>query len=195
MVVSQVHLYVVPTKAVNNITYSLAADSTESYLLDRTTDLHKEGDQAIERWIVINPPADFNGKQIQGTTSRLLTDSEAGAILDSSILFTYKKPVTDNQQWEANQRVSVGDVRLYNSIKYECIQSHTTLANWQPSIVPALWKIYVEPGSCPNWVQPTGAHDAYNIGDCVTFNGSEYESLINANVWSPSVYPAGWRKK
>lgn len=43
------------------------------------------------------------------------------------------------------------------------------------------------------WVQPTGAHDAYNIGDKVTFNGHLWESLIDANVWSPTVYPAGWR--
>jgi len=24
------------------------------------------------------------------------------------------------------------------------------------------------------------------------FNGLTYESVIDANVWSPSVYPAGW---
>lgn len=45
----------------------------------------------------------------------------------------------------------------------------------------------------PAWVQPTGAHDAYNIGDRVSFEGKNYESLLNANSWSPSVYPAGWK--
>lgn len=45
----------------------------------------------------------------------------------------------------------------------------------------------------PQWVQPTGAGDAYNIGDKVTFEGQHYESLINANVWSPTAYPAGWQ--
>lgn len=43
------------------------------------------------------------------------------------------------------------------------------------------------------WVQPTGAHDAYKKGDRVTFNGETYESVIDANVWSPSAYPAGWK--
>lgn len=66
--------------------------------------------------------------------------------------------------------------------------------------VPNVW----EPGvsgwhdapvdAIPEWVQPTGAHDAYNIGDQVMFAGSAYESVINANVWSPTAYPAGWRK-
>ena len=42
------------------------------------------------------------------------------------------------------------------------------------------------------FVQPTGAHDAYNLGDRVTFSGRVYESIINGNVWSPDVYPDGW---
>jgi len=40
-----------------------------------------------------------------------------------------------------------------------------------------------------------GAHDAYAKDACVTFNGKEYLSNINANVWSPTAYPAGWRLK
>ena len=42
----------------------------------------------------------------------------------------------------------------------------------------------------PDWVQPTGGHDAYKIGDKVTFNGQRYTSKINGNVWQPGVY--GW---
>lgn len=44
----------------------------------------------------------------------------------------------------------------------------------------------------PDWVQPLGAHDAYNTGDMVVYNGKVYESTIDANVWAPDVYPAGW---
>lgn len=44
-----------------------------------------------------------------------------------------------------------------------------------------------------DFVQPTGAHDAYQIGDKVRYNGQTYESLINGNVWAPDVYPAGWK--
>lgn len=42
------------------------------------------------------------------------------------------------------------------------------------------------------FVQPSGAHDAYNMGDRVRYNGRVYESVIDGNVWSPDVYPAGW---
>ncbi len=50
-----------------------------------------------------------------------------------------------------------------------------------------------EPEEWPEWVQPTGAHDAYNTGDKVTYNGKHYTSLLDGNVWSPDAYPAGWQ--
>ena len=46
----------------------------------------------------------------------------------------------------------------------------------------------------PDFVQPTGAHDAYKKGDKVKFEGKAYESLIDANAYSPSAYPAGWKE-
>ena len=49
-----------------------------------------------------------------------------------------------------------------------------------------------DPHAPAEFVQPTGAHDAYNLGDHVTFSGRVYESIINGNVWSPDVYPDGW---
>src|SRR5690625_4327408 len=63
---------------------------------------------------------------------------------------------------------------------------------WQP---PTAWREVVEEGSgAPEWVQPTGAHDAYQTGDTVTFEGQEYVSLIDGNTWSPTAYPQGWEK-
>lgn len=42
----------------------------------------------------------------------------------------------------------------------------------------------------PAWVQPTGGHDAYKVGDRVTHQGKVWESTANGNVWVPGVY--GW---
>ncbi len=44
----------------------------------------------------------------------------------------------------------------------------------------------------PEFVQPTGAHDAYAKGDKVRFGGKVYESNMDNNVYSPADYPAGW---
>lgn len=42
----------------------------------------------------------------------------------------------------------------------------------------------------PEWVQPTGAHDAYAQGAKVSHNGKKWTSDISANVYEPGVY--GW---
>lgn len=43
------------------------------------------------------------------------------------------------------------------------------------------------------WVQPTGAHDCYPLGAKVTYGGKEYESLIPANVWVPTLDARWWK--
>lgn len=44
----------------------------------------------------------------------------------------------------------------------------------------------------PEYVQPMGAHDAYNAGDKITYNGKKYICKMNGCVWNPDAYPAGW---
>ena len=43
----------------------------------------------------------------------------------------------------------------------------------------------------PEFVQPTGAHDAYQVGDKITWNGKHYICIFANCVWSPADYPAG----
>ena len=50
-----------------------------------------------------------------------------------------------------------------------------------------------KPETYPEFVQPTGAHDAYQIGDRVLYNGKVYESTIANNAYSPDAYPQGWK--
>ena len=44
----------------------------------------------------------------------------------------------------------------------------------------------------PEWVQPIGAHDAYEAGSKVSHNGKKWVSTAPANVWEPGVY--GWEE-
>lgn len=49
----------------------------------------------------------------------------------------------------------------------------------------------------PEYVQPTGAHDAYHKGDKVTYNGKHYICIApdgTACVWNPDAYPAYWQE-
>lgn len=46
----------------------------------------------------------------------------------------------------------------------------------------------------PSYVQPTGATDAYQVGDKVTFNGKKYKCILANCVWDPVTYPAAWEE-
>lgn len=46
----------------------------------------------------------------------------------------------------------------------------------------------------PEFKEPQGSHDAYNIGDKITYNGKKYVCKINGCVWDPETYPAGWQE-
>lgn len=92
-------------------------------------------------------------------------------------------------EWAVGLDVSVGEVYNYNGDLVEVIQAHTTQSDWSPDVTPALWKVYRAPNEVSVWVQPEGAHDAYNAGDKVTHNGVAYTSNVDGNVWEP---PTQW---
>lgn len=53
-----------------------------------------------------------------------------------------------------------------------------------------------EPEEWQEYVQPTGAHDAYYNGDKVIYNGDKYICTApegTACVWTPDAYPAYWQ--
>lgn len=47
----------------------------------------------------------------------------------------------------------------------------------------------------PEYKQPTGAHDAYHVGDKITYNGKHYTCVYAGCVWTPDTYPQGWREE
>lgn len=97
-------------------------------------------------------------------------------------------------QWVVEHAYVVGERLQYNGVLYRVVQAHTSQADWTPDITPALF-VVVSLDEWPDFVQPTGAHDAYNKGDKVTFEGKHYISLMDGNVYSPAAYPAGWQEQ
>lgn len=91
--------------------------------------------------------------------------------------------------WQAGTAYTVDERIRYNSTLYRCVQAHTSQADWTPDATPALWTV-VSLDEWPEWVQPTGAQDAYRVGDKVSHNGKHWTSDVDANVWEPGIY--GW---
>ena len=103
--------------------------------------------------------------------------------------------------WEANKQYKANDIVQYgtNSVGdpqlYLVLQAHKSQSNWLPDATASLYKkMGISESGYPIWTQPLCAVDAYNIGDIVSYNGKLYKSIINANVWAPDVYPAGWEE-
>lgn len=64
------------------------------------------------------------------------------------------------------------------------------VAGWRRNLIepPPVY----DPNVLPAWVQPTGGHDAYSIGDRVTHNGQNWESAWANNVWEPGIVAGAW---
>lgn len=97
--------------------------------------------------------------------------------------------------WDGGSVVyAVGDIVAYNGALYRCAQAHTSQAGWTPDATRALWTpmgvTEDDPEAVPEWVQPTGAHDAYPKDSHVMHNGVEWVSDMDGNVWEPGV--SGW---
>lgn len=91
--------------------------------------------------------------------------------------------------WQTDTAYTVDERIRYNSTLYRCVQSHTSQSDWTPDATPALWTV-VSLDEWPEWRQPTGAQDAYRVGDKVSHNGKHWISDYDNNTWEPSVF--GW---
>ena len=101
--------------------------------------------------------------------------------------------------WQIDHQYSAGDFFTYgeNSVGdpqlYKVAQEHTSQSDWKPDINPALYiAIGLDVSGYPVWSQPTGAHDAYNVGDIVYHDGTLYISNIVGNDTVPGTDERWW---
>jgi len=106
------------------------------------------------------------------------------------------KAPEQGEQWKqplgAHDAYAKGDVVTHDGVQWV---STVTPNTWRPGASgwhrkPEDDPETGEPG-IPEWVRPSGSHDAYALGDRVTYNGTTYESVHDgANTWAPDEY--GW---
>ena len=129
-------------------------------------------------------------KALQLFLSTMDVDTQAEEMMSVSSVFPAYQV---GKAYTAKQVFSYGFNAVGDPQLYQVLQDHTSAAEWTPDTAVSLYKaIGVTSGGYPEWVQPLGASDAYNTGDIVSYNGTLYQSTIDANVWAPDAYPAGW---
>lgn len=112
--------------------------------------------------------------------SKSLPDSEA---LNAMELFP----------WWSGKGVEykVDDRVRYEDFLFKCVQAHTSQEDWTPTAAVSLWVRVDDPSEeWPEWRQPVGAVDAYELGAKVSHNEKHWISNVANNVWEPGVY--GW---
>lgn len=92
-------------------------------------------------------------------------------------------------KWQVGKTYEKDDRIRYEDTLYKVLQAHTSQSDWTPDTAVSLY-VRVSIEEYPEWVQPTGSHDAYNTGDKVSHNGQHWISKMDANVYEPGVY--GW---
>ena len=116
--------------------------------------------------------------------------------IESNITEEQKTELDKLARTNANAENSYAPVQeqinnIYNELAQIKSQLNTILENpeegtEEPAEPPQTTDEY------PEYVQPTGAHDAYKIGDKITYNGKKYICKLDNCVWNPDEYPAGW---
>lgn len=91
--------------------------------------------------------------------------------------------------WREGEIYPAGVRVACEGVLYRCVQAHTSQDDWEPAATPALW-VRVSLEEWPSWLRPAGAHDAYNAGDKVSYEGRHYICTADANIYEPGVW--GW---
>lgn len=168
-----------PIEYEDYITFEVVEKSLEQITAEKLNEAKILQDEAVREF------------QLKEAQEKAQTFEDADA-LDNQSLFPFWEVGLEVKEKEKYQHLNAeNEVVLYKVLDGK---SHTTQSDWQPKDTPSLWLRVGYEGEILDWVQPTGAHDAYQIGDKVKFGGSTYESVIANNTWSPTAYPAGWKK-
>lgn len=95
----------------------------------------------------------------------------------------------------------VGDIRLawYEGTHqpWKCRQEHDTTTYPDITREGTAWRTFwipfhgTTPETAQNWIAPSGAHDQYNAGEYMVYNGQTYRALM-ATVYTPDEYAQAW---
>ena len=94
--------------------------------------------------------------------------------------------------WDEHWTGKAGAIVTDEGKCYRSIHDITDVStNTKPSETPSMWTQIGDPtAEYPEWVQPIGAHDAYDNGAKGSHDNTNWVSTIDGNVWKPGVY--GW---
>lgn len=96
--------------------------------------------------------------------------------------------------WDEHWTGKAGTILQDEGILYRSIHDVGPGQNTKPSQTPSMWTRIGSPiEEWPEWVQPIGAHDAYESGAKVMHNARRWVNAHgDGNIWEPGLY--GWEE-
>jgi hypothetical protein len=134
-----------------------------------------------------DPPPSLDESLLVAARLTVTDKVRAGELDDATI----ERLVSIYDPWQPGLEVAVGDVFQWDRTLVECIQAHTTQADWEPHLVPALWKVHrTDSGGGPiAWT----AGITVAVDELVLYGGQTYK-VVQAHTtqagWEPPNTPA-----
>lgn len=106
--------------------------------------------------------------------------------------------ITEEEKTELDNlaRTNANPINSYAPLQEQIDNMYIKISNLENRIAILENSEPTEPGEdeYPEFVQPTGAHNCYNKGSKITFEGEKKICNIDGCVWSPDAYPAAWEE-
>ena len=183
------------------------ADGMQEFDIPEDFDFSKQHEYRIENGELIHDPLPPTDEEIEAQKQAKRREQMETA----TVLFVRTASLTDEQaltvselfeEWrdilEDGRECEADSVIRHDGELYRVAQTHTPQSQWEPGAAgtESLYT-HITKGvdGVDVWQRPTGAHDAYGIGDRVHYpddDGPIYVSKIDGNTWSPEEYPQGW---
>lgn len=159
---------ILPVRAIPNVAVLLFADTLE------------EGQKIVD--VVRQLEYIENQEEIEAV-GNILTDEQA---LENKMLY---------HEWAVGVTYKVDARVRWNDTLYKCNLAHTSESTWTPEVTPNLWTEIglTEYREIKDSMLST---EAFALGEIGWYQTKDnlYKSLIEANVYTPDSYPAGWEK-
>lgn len=123
-------------------------------------------------------------REAMGKVTATLTDEQA---IELSVLYPL---------WVIGAEYAVDARVRYGDKLYKCLQSHTSQDNWTPDVTPALWVEVAPPNEYREIKDGMLPTEAFALGEIGWYKEEDnlWKSLIDANTYTPDIYPSGWEQ-
>lgn len=97
-----------------------------------------------------------------------------------------------HDRWRVGMGCKIDEVYRYNGELYRCRQTHITQRDWTPDTTEALFKKLMFRDGIRIIPEVITTGDMFAKDELGWWGDTVYKSLMDANVYTPEQYSAGW---